>query len=220
MQIRVSNEGNGELRAQLGLGGPSFRIVEVAPGLMRSEDGAYLAFHEDEQGRLARLDVSGGISDPGGAERLHWYEQARWQLPVLIAAACLFLLRAAGTALGALWRRMRKSGAAAPDNGAASKAWRIFGWTSWNVLACPLLVIAWLASAPFPVTSAPWILPALATLVLVGAGFTLCMGAFTTLAWARRDGSLARRLVLGLASCLSLAALAVLSYWNLLGFRF
>ncbi|MBK5255121.1 MAG: beta-lactamase family protein [Vicinamibacteria bacterium] len=66
----------------------------------------------------------------------------------------------------------------------------------------------------------PWILPVGATVLLGASVLTLAMVAFTAAAWVAHDGSLTRRVILAFASALSLGALPILAYWNLLGYRY
>lgn len=219
-QIRISRASSGELYAQLGPGGDRMRLSALGPNLLRSEDGMTVAFRESASGGQTRLDFAGGVSDPGGAVRIAWHETLEFQLPLLAATFIVFGLRAVLMPIEWLWRRWRRASSVASGSGPAALAWRLFGYTGLCVVLGPVLVIAWLASRPFPFTSTPWIVPAGATLLMVGSLLAVAMTALTGAAWAKNDGSLRRRTILALASVLSLGSVPILGYWNLIGYRY
>lgn len=219
-EIHIVSGPQGELHAEVGFGGPSLRLVEVAPGLCRSEDGAYLAFTSGADGRGARLDISGGIGDPFGAERIGTLERGPLHALVLLATLALFGLRALWAVLALCLRLVGRRPPAPQESGPCTLAWRVSGWTSALLLILPVLVLAWLLSRPFPLIGVPWILPAATTLLLVASVLALLQVGLTLRAWLRRDGPLGRRAWLGLAALGTLASLPVLAYWNLLGYRF
>ncbi len=216
-QIRISREPGGGLAAQLGPGGERMTLHPRGADLFDSDDGITVAFRKGAG--PTRLDFAGGVVDPGDAVRISWYETFEFQMPLLAATFTVFLLRGLSLPAVPLWRRLRRRPPPVPEPGPAARAWRHFGYAGVCAIVGPVLLIGWLASRPFPFTSTPWIVPAGGTLLLIGSGFALAMTAFTAAAWARRDGSKARRIILAGASALSVCALPILLSWNLIAYH-
>lgn len=219
-EIRITSEPDGGLVARLGVGGTSLRLVETTRGLCRAEDGAYLAFAADAEGRTVRIDVSGSVGDPFGVERIAVYE--RWPLhaAVLLTTMLLFVLRGLWSPLVALLRLLRRRPPPPRASGSCARAFHLGGWTGLLVIVSPLLLLAWLLSRPFPLTGVPWILPAGASLLLAIVLLALVQSALGVRACLQGDGPLWQRAWLALATLGTLASVPVLAYWNLLGYRY
>ncbi|KYH26982.1 hypothetical protein HAPAU_08700 [Halalkalicoccus paucihalophilus] len=191
------------------------RWVEDEPLVFRHEDGGdTLVFEEGEDG-ITHLFL--GSVPVMAFERLGWYEATTTQLAAIGLSLLVFLSAAVGwSALGS-WRRARDR----PPGAERSRAAR---WTAGLASALFVGFAAGLGAlvavdpSSILLEASPTLLGLLALPVL-GAVATLGTLACCVLAWRDRYWGLLSRLHYTLVVLACLAFLAVLRYWNLLGFR-
>ncbi len=221
-QIQITNPGNGTLQLQLGMGGSNIKLVEVQPLLFRAEDGTYVAFYQDATDQITRLAFATvSISDPGGAERIAWYENGLLQLALVAGGLLIFLSRCIGIILGKprryLQRRSQKK-EVSPVPRLAGISWWLADVVSILVVISPILLLVWLLTNT-RVFGIPPVVSLVLSLLLIASilGVVLVVCAF--IAWWRRYWSLATRLYFSLLALTAFGMIPFLNYWNLLGFR-
>jgi CubicO group peptidase (beta-lactamase class C family) len=191
------------------------RWIEDEPLVFRHEDGGdTLVFEEGEDG-ITHLFL--GSVPVMAFERLGWYEATTTQLAAIGLSLLVFLSSVVGWSALGLWRRAR-------DRPPGAERPRIARWTAG--LASALFVGfaaglgALVAVDPNSILleASPTLLGLLA-LPMLGTVATLGTLACCVLAWHDRYWGLLSRLHYTLVALACLAFLAVLRYWNLLGFR-
>jgi CubicO group peptidase (beta-lactamase class C family) len=218
--FRITDNGDGTLTAHPPWG--DMKMVEVEPFLFRVEDGTYIAFREDGHGGIINLFISGGISDPGTAERLPWYESGSLHLRLAGVGFIIFLLRVLIWPLRDMVKRLRKQErtpeTATPQT--ARLAWRLSGGVSGLVVLCPFILLAWAITKPWPIFDVPPTVVVILSLLLIASMIGLALPIFVVLAWKRSYWSLGRRLHFSFIALAAFIMVPWLYYWNLLGFRF
>ncbi|WP_336362504.1 serine hydrolase domain-containing protein [Halalkalicoccus salilacus] len=191
------------------------RWIEVEPLVFEREDGKDTLVFREEDGDITHLFFG---SVPATAfERLEWYETTVPQTAAIGLSLLVLLTAVVGWSGAGFWRRYRRG---APG----SERPRIARWTAGLastlclgfVLGLGVLVL----TDPIRlITGTPTALIALLVLPVLAAIATLGTAAFCVLAW--RDGywGLLGRLHYTLVTLACLVFLAVLRYWNLLGFN-
>jgi hypothetical protein len=199
-------------------------FLEVEPLLFRNAAGDLLAFREGSSGRITHFFMSQG-GFPAAFERMSWREDMRVQVPLLIALGGVFIsaitlwpLAAAGAALV---RRGRKSPRQTPPL-PRSNALFIGAWA---LLAVTFVggVDAMIGNSSYRLQLVYGMTPPMVALLWLGillAATVPLLLYFAAQAWQRRRGSLATRLYVALLALASVAFVAFLANWNLLGFKY
>ncbi len=215
--FRITDNGNGTLTAHPPWG--PMKMVEVAPLLFRIEDGAYMAFREDPNDNLSHFVVAGGIGDPSTAERIPWYESGALHLRLAIFGFVTFILRWVIWPIRNFIQRLRQK-TSALESKMPRLGWQISGWVSGLIILCPLLMLGWALTKPWPVFGVPPILIIVLSVILLATGLGLVLPVFAVLAWKNKYWSITRRIHFSVIAITALLMLPWLYYWNLLGFHF
>ena len=219
---RVTATGDGTLTLHHYPEGDTSRWVEVEPLLFQRVDGeGYMAFRQDENGRITHLFYLAGTewAGLGKFERLRWYETFSFQLSLLGFSALVFLSACVVWPVGGLIRRLRKR----PSQAArlARPARLLAGLISALNLVFLIGLALALASDPLGIRyGVPPIVIVLLCIPLLTTALTIGLPILTALVWKNRCGSVAWRLYYSLVTVAALAFIWFLNYWNLLGFRF
>jgi CubicO group peptidase (beta-lactamase class C family) len=239
---RVTANGDGSITTtgvpiQEDFTGPEQRWVEVEPLLFRAEGSdEHVAFEEDGRGRITYL--TGEVGGPTSvSEKVPFYGARRLHLGLLAGTFAMFVLTVLGWPAGALisrWygRRDRKlhgnpngvrPGVKKP--GREVGAARLARPLAWAVCALALLFAAGMAlmfSNPEG-TLFYGDLPLLVTVLTLPfpvAALTAGVLVYAALAWTRRYWGFFGRLHYALVALSALTFVALLGYYNLLGFQF
>ncbi|ADJ13573.1 serine hydrolase domain-containing protein [Halalkalicoccus jeotgali] len=191
------------------------RWIEVEPLVFRREDGGDTLVFEEDDGEITHLFL--GSVPVMAFERLAWYEATTAQLAVVGLSLLVFLSAVVGWSALGLWHRMR-------DRPPGPERPRIARWTAG--LASALFVGfavglgTLVAVDPNAILfEAPPALLGLLALPVLGVVATLGTLACCVLAWHDGDWGVLSRLHYTLVALTCVVFLAVLRYWNLLGFR-
>ena len=218
----VSANADGTLLVRLPFGTKSFRIVEVEPGLFRSEDGFYFSFEKNGFGRIVRMHMSGSVVDPLGFDRLKWYQSGMLHAVLAATGFLLLFLFLLLTVIGAVIRLFHKPGPNEPSMRDARRAWRVAFLVSMLVILSPLLALVWYFVGdpelrPYKVASALYV--SLSVLQLA-ALIALTLPVFAFKSWKHSYWSVPRRVYFSVIALVGLLMIPFFYYWNLLGFRF
>jgi CubicO group peptidase (beta-lactamase class C family) len=203
------------------------RWVEVKPLLFRAEDrNEYIAFREDGDGRALYLS---GDADPTVAyEKVSPYEAPRLHLGLLAGSLSILMLTAVAWPAGALISRRYKKRYGEPTgdkSGADTKTARRARILAWGVCAFDLLFVIGVALAfssleeTLAYGASPSLI-AILTLPLPSAVLAAGVLVYAVLAWERRYWGVFGRLHYSLVALSALTFVALLGYYNLLGFQF
>jgi CubicO group peptidase (beta-lactamase class C family) len=211
--LDVRTEGN--VLVTEALGGEPDRWVEVEPLVFEREDGGDTLVFDEEGGEITHLFVGSG---PVVAfERVGWHESTIPQVAAIGLSLLVFLSAAVGWSTVGLWRRYK--GLPTRDERP-----RIARWTAGLASALFLGFVAGVGALALTdpmglLTGPPTAFVALLALPVLAAVATLGALAMAVLAW--RDGywGLLGRVHYTLVALTALVFLAVLRYWNLLGFN-
>lgn len=212
-EIRVTASENDVLSVEPG------RYVEIEPLLFRRvDDGDYIAFREDENGRMTHMFVGRGLY-ARVYEKLAWYETTVFHLRLIVIFALVFLSASIAWLMGYLIRRWRKQPLQATRSSQA--AGLLAGVISIMNLFF-LIGLVWILPGQVsqiwygvpPEITALLLIPHLTTILTVGLLLV------TGLAWNNRDWSLREQLYYSLVSLAALLFIPFLLYWNLLGFKY
>jgi CubicO group peptidase (beta-lactamase class C family) len=200
------------------------RWVEVEPLLFRAENGReQIAFREDGEGRITYLT---GDADPTiPYEKVTPYEAPRLQVGLLMGSLAILLLTTVVWPVGALISRrfMKRYGEPAEDKTSAKVARRA-RVLAWAVSALILLfvigmVVVFSNAGVTLANVSPYLVVVLTLPLLVTAG-TVGVLVFAALSWKHRYWGLFGRLHFSLVALSMLVFIALLGYYNLLGFQF
>jgi CubicO group peptidase (beta-lactamase class C family) len=200
------------------------RWVEVEPLLFRAENGReQIAFREDGEGRITYLT---GDADPTiSYEKVTPYEAPRLQVGLLMGSLAILLLTTVVWPVGALISRrfMKRYGEPAEDKTSAKVARRA-RVLAWAVSALILLfvigmVVVFSNAGVTLANVSPYLVVVLTLPLLVTAG-TVGVLVFAALSWKHRYWGLFGRLHFSLVALSMLVFIALLGYYNLLGFQF
>jgi CubicO group peptidase (beta-lactamase class C family) len=198
------------------------RYVEVEPFLFREVDGqTTLVFHTDERGRVTHAFQD---FEPHEAYiKMAWYETMGFRLAVLGVCVALFLSALAGWPVAALINR--RAGGTGTAECRPRQARRLVMVIVTLYLLFPIsagvagVVIA--LKNPLKVMSSFSSMLAVALAFPVAAAvLTIGAAVFTGLAWRDRYWSVWGRIHYSLVTLAAVVFARLLSYWNLLGWRF
>lgn len=202
------------------------RWVEIEPLLFRAEEGSeQIAFREDGEGHITYLS---GDADPTiSYEKVASYETPRLQVGLLMGSLAVLLLTAVVWPVGALLSRRYKKryGVTTEDKpGAGAGAARWARVLAWAVCALTLLFVTGMvlvfSNAGETLANVSPALVAVLTLPLLVPVGTVGVLVYAALAWKRRYWGLFGRLHYSLVTLSMLNFIALLGYYNLLGFQF
>jgi hypothetical protein len=204
------------------LGELSSRWVEVEPGLFQNqENGQYLAYGEDERGRVAHIYTK--VTEEGVLERVAWYETLAVQGALLAFVSIAFVTTLVVWLVDGV-KRVRSVRRARGTVRARGRLLYPASWLAGLLAVLGLLFLAGLAALLAYAMSvrAPQVPPyvwALLVLPLVVAALTLTLLICVVWAWVKRRGSLLGRIHYTTVALAGLALVWFAGYWNLLGFK-
>jgi len=196
------------------MGDPIFhtpaRWVEIGDGVFRKIDEAvFIAFKGNDAGHATGLV---GPFSSIAAERIHWYETSAFHAVVVVISMLLFITI---TVSAVRQRRADRVGLpglrwAHPVLAIGSALLLLFLIGLGTVLGADVQTLA---------AKLPTSLDGILLLPLVAIPAIACAIFFAVKLWAHRAWTLRARLQYTLAALVAVAFLAVLNYWNLLGYR-
>ena len=191
------------------------RWVEVEPLLFRRvDDEGYMAFREDEKGRITHMFM--GLE---AFDKLPWYDTTAFQQRLGNTLLLVFFSACLVWPVSSLIRRLRKQPSSAPR--AARLARLLAGFISaLNLVFLVGLNLAAVRMGQEFVYGMPPLVIALLCIPLLTTLLTALLPIWTVFAWKDKYWSLVGRLHYSLITLAALAYIPFLSYWNLLGFRF
>jgi CubicO group peptidase (beta-lactamase class C family) len=200
------------------------RWVEVEPLLFRAENGReQIAFREDGEGRITYLT---GDADPTiPYEKVTPYEAPRLQVGLLMGSLAVLLLTTVVWPVGALIsRRYRKRYGVPAEDKTSAKVARRARVLAWAVSALILLfvigmVVVFSNAGVTLANVSPYLVAVLTLPLLVTVG-TVGVLVFAALSWKRRYWGHFGRLHYSLVALSMVVFIALLGYYNLLGFQF
>ena len=198
------------------------RLVEREPLLFESPEHLYVAFRQDQNGRVTHMFMSGSLSDPLTFDRLRWFQSGT--LHALLAATgglicfsfCLIVLG------GNLLSRMPWVGKKLPASfGEFRLAWIWAGGVCLLVILSPICFVAWYflsepSLRPYDVESA---IKFSLSLLQLAALLGLLVPFLAVVVWKRRYWTLTWRLGYSLVALVCLLMVPFLYYWSLLRWR-
>jgi CubicO group peptidase (beta-lactamase class C family) len=196
------------------------QLILVEPLLFqRSNDDAFTAFGEDENGRI-KFVFNPLFPVIGAYERIPWYETIWMQLGIAGFCVVVFLSAAIIYPIQPLICRLR--GKHFQVERRLDRAWLLAGSiaTLNLVFLIGLPLSLWLHGVWKLVYGMPAIAIAFLGIPLLTAILTLGLIVFTMLAWKNKYWSLRARSHYSLITLTALVFLPFLAYWKLLGFQF
>ncbi|HET9984384.1 MAG TPA: serine hydrolase domain-containing protein [Longimicrobiales bacterium] len=193
------------------------RFVAAGPNLFREVDGnEMVAFQQEKDGSISHFFMN---SAPMMAmERLAWYQTPALH-QVLLGIAVLLLLTVPFVMFGS-WRLHRRFRELPPPSGGERLA-------RWTALVVTVLVVAFLVGLGATISGETALLkgnvPALGivlALPVIAALLTLALLAFAALAWRGRWWGRWGRAHYTAVTVAAVVLVAVLAYWNLLGWKY
>jgi hypothetical protein len=208
IQSRVTVEPDGAIRWK------GHRWLEVEPSVFRSTDRPdysadgpdHIVFREDDRGDITELHTWGATY-----ERIGWAEQAPFHLSLF--ACCVITFLAYGTSRGLRELRRRT----ALEDGLAARRAALFV-SLLNIVfvaGLPIFFGAVRASTPLPTR----VLVLWLALPLASVAVTALLPGFAAIAWREAWWTRRERLGFSAFAALSVAFVAFLNYWKLLGTR-
>ncbi|MFQ5738913.1 MAG: serine hydrolase domain-containing protein [Acidobacteriota bacterium] len=196
--------------------------VQVEPLFFKRADGTdgEMAFGEDDRGRITHLFIAYRGFFPMACERLAWYEDTHFQI-VLLGIVLAALLSP-----WIVWplrlRRRHRRGGQPPGSRALRYARGLIGAVSLlNLLFLLGLVGGLLFISPWEFGfGVPVSYELLLLLPILSSLLTGVLLFFLLPAWRSPGCAMTERLHLGVVTAASLLFVALLHYWNLLGYRF
>jgi hypothetical protein len=214
LHIRQNGDGTIRMTMPLGFAGPS-EWEPVEPLLYRRvASDEYLAFGQDEHGRVTHLFPV--LMIPMAFERVRWYEGEVMLLGLLGGSALAFVGASVGWPASALARRLRRreSPTSTPGQRGRRVAARSLGLLGTSVLATlGVMVVQANTAGHTPLLP---LQPALAGATGLCGLLVLGLGYSTTRAWLERDGRLAERVLYSGLTLAGAAFLWQMAYWNVL----
>jgi len=216
-QITPGSDGTLTLTPPPGMGETS-RWTPVEPLLFRRVDGeAYIAFREDENGRITHLFLT-LLEMPAAAEKVAWYETGGFQM-MLVGFFVLTFLSVLAWPAASLFRRLRKRSASFPRP--AQQARALAAVVAALNLIFLIGLIGRMGQLSVNVFSAipTWFVGLLA-IPLLTAALTVGLLLLAARAWREEYWSFAGRVHYSLFALAALVFVWFVNYWNLLGWRF
>lgn len=221
-QIKVSDNGDGELSAELFGGEVKTKLVEIEPNLFRSEDKGYFTFQTGVDGLARSLTITGGISDPMTAERIAWYDDATLHIGIIVTGVLLVTSRLLLIPFGFFWKRFRKTRTETETKSVfLQTGWRLSGVFAFLIAITPLILIAWLfARENGAIYEIPAAIIAILSVWLIASLIGLALPMWAIAAWRKKSWTLVARVYFSLLAIAGFVMPFFLNYWNLLGFRY
>lgn len=219
-QIKVSDDGDGALSAELFGGELKTKLVEIEPNLFRSEDKGYFTFQTGVDGLAQSLIITGGISDPMTAERIAWYDDATLHIGIIVTGALLVISRLLLIPFGFFWKRFRKT---KTENKSVflQTGWKLSGVFAFLIAITPLILIAWLFTRENgAIYEIPAAIMAILSVWLIASLIGLVLPIWAFAAWREKSWTIAARVYFSLLAIAAFVMPFFLNYWNLLGFRY
>lgn len=202
------------------------RWVEVGQSLFRADDGTeHIAFRRDGEGGITYLYGEADSTLP--YQKIPFYEAPRLHLGLLVGSVGVLLLTVLAWPVGALISRRYENryGVSAGDKlKADARTARRARVLAWAVSTLTLLFVVGIglvfSNAEVALANvSPSLVAVLALPLLITAG-TAGVLVYAALAWKRRYWGLFGRLHYSLVALSMLGFVALLGYYNLLGFQF
>lgn len=198
-------------------------LVEIEPLLFQLSSGTYIAFEEDNHGKIAYMFIGADAF-----EKLDWYETNTWQFSLLTICVVTFSL--------CLISQSKRY----PSNFTQEPHWHLLRpkhkiQSLLMALGSTLPVIISALNLSFSIGvllivlssnlyefayRLPLTIIILLYIPIVAAGLTIVLSIFVALTWRSKSFSTMERLNRLLIVIVSWGFLLFLSYWNLLGFKF
>jgi len=188
----------------------------TGPGVFVEEDGTnVLAFDLDDEGTAVGLHVMG--AQLFSMDRLAWYSSSGTTLSLLLATSLVLLIAAAGWPVGALVRRLRRTGTGVPSELRGVR--RLSGVTAAVGVTFVLGLVAHLATDMAGLLQVSTTLRGLLWLPLLATGLTAGLAVLVARMWRRRLGRLSARLYHSVVLAALFGFLPLLASLRLLGFH-
>jgi CubicO group peptidase (beta-lactamase class C family) len=216
LHVRETSDGTIRMTMPLGFAAPS-EWEPVEPLLYRRVGGdEYLAFGQDDRGRVAHLFPT--LIIPMAFERVRWYESETVLLGLLGFSVLGLVGASVGWPAGVLLRYIRGREAATPTVGQRRRRGtaRVVGLLGTSVLATlGLMVVQANTAGDSPLLA---LQPLLAGAAGLCGLLALGLGYATAKAWRTGEGPLAERVGHTAVALAGMAFFWQMSYWNLLPF--
>jgi CubicO group peptidase (beta-lactamase class C family) len=226
LDVQVTALGTGTLTLNIpGHGGRDITLLQVEPLLFRTDGGGYVAFGEDEKGRVANMFLSGlvgdNLFDPTSFDKLRWHESGKLHATLAAVGFLVFLLFPFITLGMHIFGRRKKSQHERRLPRLARISWRVAIIVSVLVILSPVSgIIMALLTTEHQLYSIPPILYVALSFLQLAALLGLGLPVFAVFAWRRRYWSLGARLLFSSVALVAFCMIPFMNYWNLLGFRF
>lgn len=186
-----------------------------------TDSDALMAFEENEQGRITYA-YNPLFPKIGTYVKVAWYETIWVHAAVLGLAVILFLTAAFIWPLHPLWRRLKGKSFEVEVARSHPGPWLIAGAIATLnlifLISFPLSL--WLYGAWKLVYGMPWFAVALLGLPLLATALTVLQFVYTIKVWRNHDWARDERLHYSAVTLGAIAFVALLAYWNILGFQF
>ena len=196
---------------------PPSTWVRVKPLLfMNPENGRFLSFMEDNNGKITHMNFRFGT--PANFEKIPWYARGKFHLILILFFLFVYLRIIPGWGLSNLLKRIRKR---PPLKGIMHKKTRLFAMivTSMNLLFLIGFPGILALAGQSIIIAVPWIIPALLMIPFISAislGILIYYGIKN---W-RKEWTVAGRIQYISLVVTTSAFYWFLNFWNLLGFNY
>jgi CubicO group peptidase (beta-lactamase class C family) len=227
LRVTPNDDGTLEIRP-LGVGdfaggfeGPT-QWVEVEPNFFERSDGrGYVAFGEDEDGRVTHL--FSGQKYMGNYRRTAWYESPAIHYVLMGTFVIVFLVAFVGWGIRPLVHWLRRKPGSAGISRWGTVLMGLFGTCSatFSLLWLPaVFLIGWRAGEPAPGYGVTIWMKLTFALALICAALTPGLIFIAYRAWKEGTWSAGRRVQYTVITVAAVVLIAFTHYWNLLGFRY
>ena len=185
--------------------------------LFRHEDGRYMAFYEDNEGRITHSNFYFMV--PGNYIKMPWYAAGSFHLILLLVLLVLFLSVMPGWPVRSIFRKIgrRKKERTRLETRIRTATLITIG-LHWLFLAG--LIVALIFSAEQLAHGTPVLFAAVFTLPIIAGLFTLYLLVSLVTVWNIRFWYIARRIYQTFIVSGSVVFLWILYHWNFLGYNF
>lgn len=197
-------------------------LIEVEPNLFRAEADPtiYVAFREDEEGKMEHLFYGSLISDPLSFTVIPWYESGLFNIALAGLGGLTFASFILFSLLGFFWRKGRRH-TIKPLPSEAQWAWRWAGLVSLLAIVGSAILIIWLIANNGPrLDGVPPVFYVVTGSVSLAGVFGLALPVFAFRAWQQGFWSFSRRLYFSWVAVTAVIMLVFLNYWTIFGFQF